>query len=101
MKLLLDTHVFLWYISGNPQLPAAWQAVLRDLENAVYLSVVSVWEACIMYHLGKLPLPASPETYLPEQRQRHLITSLPLEEADPRPAKQEETALISPHALTG
>lgn len=82
MRLLLDTHVFLWYISGDARLSAAWQALLRDPANTVYLSVVSVWEAGIKYHLGKLPLPAPPETYLPEQRQRHAIASLPLEEAD-------------------
>ncbi len=82
MTLLLDTHIFLWYISGDTQLSSAWQAVLRDPANTVYLSVVSIWEACIKYHLGKLPLPAPPETYLPEQRRRHLIAALPLEESD-------------------
>jgi PIN domain nuclease of toxin-antitoxin system len=46
----------------------------------VFLSVVSVWEASIKYRLGKLPLPEAPEAYLPRQRQRHLIASLPLEE---------------------
>ncbi len=81
MNLLLDTHIFLWYILGSPQLDAAWQATLRDPANRVYLSVVSVWEVSIKYHLGKLPLPAPPETYLPTQRQRHQIASLPLEEA--------------------
>jgi PIN domain nuclease of toxin-antitoxin system len=85
MKLLLDTHVFLWYISDDPQLSADWQAMLRDTSNTVYLSVVSIWEAAIKYHLGKLPLPTPPETYLPEQRRRHLITALPLEEADLAP----------------
>jgi len=81
MNLLLDTHIFLWYISGDKQLPAVWQTILRDPANQVFLSVVSVWEASIKYHLGKLPLPSPPEIYLPQQRQRHLITSLPLEEA--------------------
>ena len=81
MRLLLDTHIFLWYISGDEQLSSAWQAILRDPSHQVYLSVISVWEASIKYHLGKLPLPASPETYLPLQRERHLIASLPLEEA--------------------
>ncbi len=84
MRLLLDTHIFLWYISGDTRLPDAWKSVLRDPNNSVYLSVVSVWEASIKYHLGKLPLPAPPEVYLSEQRQRHLIASLPLEEADIR-----------------
>ena len=83
MRLLLDTHIFLWYIAGNAQLSAAWQAILRDPANTVYLSVVSVWEASIKYHLGKLPLPAPPETYFPTER--HLLIELPLQEADLRP----------------
>ena len=85
MNLLLDTHIFLWYISGNPQLSVAWQSILRDPGNIVYLSVVSIWEASIKYHLGKLPLPSPPETYLPLQRERHLIATLPLNEADLKP----------------
>jgi PIN domain nuclease of toxin-antitoxin system len=48
--------------------------------NEVYLSVVSVWEALIKYQLGKLPLPQSPEVYLPEQRRRHGIASLSVDE---------------------
>ncbi len=81
MRLLLDTHVFLWYINGDKQLPAGWLAVLRDPTHQVFLSVVSVWEASLKYHLGKLPLPQSPAIYFPQQRQRHAIASLPLEEA--------------------
>ncbi|HZO87458.1 MAG TPA: type II toxin-antitoxin system VapC family toxin [Chthonomonadaceae bacterium] len=81
MRLLLDTHIFLWYISGDKQLSLAWQSLLRDPANQVFLGVVSVWEASIKYDLGKLPLPAPPETYLPLQCERHLIASLSLEEA--------------------
>lgn len=81
MKLLLDTHVFLWFISGASQLPAGIRAAILAPENAVYLSVVSVWEAIIKFQLGKLPLPEPPQIYLPRQRQRHRIASLPVDEA--------------------
>lgn len=80
MKLLLDTHVFLWFISGDPRLPTSWQDAIRDPNNEVYLSVVSVWEAVIKHQLGRLPLPESAESYVPKQRQRHMIQSLPLDE---------------------
>jgi PIN domain nuclease of toxin-antitoxin system len=53
MRLLLDTHIFLWYISGDAKLPAAFRAAIQDPANAVYLSVASVWEAVIKYGLGK------------------------------------------------
>jgi PIN domain nuclease of toxin-antitoxin system len=80
MRLLLDTHVFLWYISADPKLPAAFRTAIQDPANAVFLSVASVWEAVIKYSLGKLPLPAPPEEYLPRQRELHGIATLPLEE---------------------
>jgi PIN domain nuclease of toxin-antitoxin system len=81
MRLLLDTHVFLWFISGDARLPTDWRESIRDADNAVYLSVVSLWEALVKYRLGKLPLPHPPESYLPTQRARHQIASLSLDEA--------------------
>jgi len=81
MRFLLDTHIFLWFISGDARLPADWRDSIRDAENAVYLSVVSVWETIVKHRLGKFPLPHPPEYYLPAQRARHQIVSLPLEEA--------------------
>jgi PIN domain nuclease of toxin-antitoxin system len=81
MRLLLDTQVFLWYISADPRLPTVFRDAIRDPANQVYLSVASVWEAVIKYSLGKLPLPEAPAEYLPRQRQAHQITSLPIDEA--------------------
>lgn len=81
MKLLLDTHIFLWFISGDVRLPDFMRDCIRDFNNEVYLSVVSLWEAIVKYQLGKLPLPYPPETYLPKQREKHQIASLPLDEA--------------------
>ena len=80
MKILLDTHIFLWFISGDHQLADAVRDAIRDTGNEVYLSVASIWEAIIKYKLGKLPLPKSPEVYLPEQRRLHQITSLSIDE---------------------
>lgn len=81
MRILLDTHVFLWFISGDDRLPLPVTESIRRPENDVYLSVVSLWEAVIKYQLGRLPLPESPETYLPRQRERHQISSLAIDEA--------------------
>ena len=81
MRLLLDTHVFLWFISADARLPAGWRDAIRDTGNEVFLSVVSVWEAMVKYALGKLPLPHPPEHYLPIQRVQHQMTSLALDEA--------------------
>ncbi len=81
MKLLLDTHVFLWFISGDSRLPPGLRDSIRDPVNEIALSVVSLWESIIKNQLGKLPLPRPPELYLPDQRQRHGISNLPVDEA--------------------
>ena len=80
MRLLLDTHVFLWFISGDSRLSSTAQQAVREPANDVFLSVVSLWEAMMKHGLGKLPLPQAPEVYLPFQRQRHDIASLSLDE---------------------
>ena len=81
MRLLIDTHVFLWYISADPKLPAAFRDAIRGPANEVYLSIASVWEAVIKSALGNLPLPEAPAEYLPRQRQGHGIGSLAIGEA--------------------
>ena len=81
MKLLLDTHIFLWFIGGDRRLSEAMRGRLRNPDNTVYLSVVSLWEAIIKYQIGKLPLPESPASYFPTHRERHQIANLPLDEA--------------------
>ncbi|MBQ9198500.1 MAG: type II toxin-antitoxin system VapC family toxin [Clostridia bacterium] len=56
--LLLDTHVFLWFVNGDEKLP---QSMMRDIqtEDKVYISIVSFWEMAIKSSLGKLSLPCS------------------------------------------
>jgi PIN domain nuclease of toxin-antitoxin system len=80
MRLLLDTHMFLWFISGDRKLTESQQDLIRDPRNEVFLSVVSIWEAIVKWQLGKLPLPHPPETYLPQARIAHGISSLALDE---------------------
>jgi PIN domain nuclease of toxin-antitoxin system len=80
MRLLFDTHVFLWYITADPKLPATFRVAIQDPANEVYLSVASVWEAVIKHGLGKLPLPGPPADYLLQQRDAHGIASLPGDE---------------------
>ena len=65
MKLLLDTHIFLWFITGDKRLPDDMQRDIRNPDNEVYLSIVSLWETIIKHQLGRLSLPEPPERYLP------------------------------------
>ena len=84
MRILLDTHIFLWYISGDKSLSSRMVQHIQNPQNEIYLSVISLWEVIIKYQLGKMPLPQSPEIYLPTQRQRHQIRNLDVDEASVR-----------------
>ena len=81
MTVLLDTCEFLWLVSGDARLPKAVADAVRNPANEVFLSVVSYWEICVKHSLGKLPLPDSPERYVPLQREKHRLASLSLDEA--------------------
>lgn len=80
MKLLLDTPIFLWYVTADLRLPMLFRDAIREPKNEVFLSVASLWEITVKYNLGKLPLPQSPEIYIPNERRRHQIKSLSLHE---------------------
>jgi PIN domain nuclease of toxin-antitoxin system len=80
MKLLLDTCIFLWLISGDNRLSNSVREEICDPENEIFLSTVSIWESIVKNQIGRLPLPEPPAEYLPAQRKRHNISSLPLEE---------------------
>jgi PIN domain nuclease of toxin-antitoxin system len=80
MRLLLDTHIFLWYITNDAKLPAKFLNAIRDPVNEVRLSSASIWEAVIKHQLGKLPMPHPPSEHLPRQRAAHGILPLPVDE---------------------
>ena len=53
MRLLLDTHIFIWSVDDDPKLSdAAWSMI--ETADAVYVSSASLWEAAIRYQLGRL-----------------------------------------------
>jgi PIN domain nuclease of toxin-antitoxin system len=79
MKLLLDTHAFLWYISNDPRLPQHAYDAVRDKSNEVYLSVVSVWEILVKFQIGKLPLPGPADDFIESSRSAHRMADLPLD----------------------
>jgi PIN domain nuclease of toxin-antitoxin system len=61
MKILLDTHAYLWYIAGDTQLSAAARNAIESETNDIFISSVSLWEITIKNSIGKLPL-ATPVT---------------------------------------
>ncbi|MFM7791832.1 MAG: type II toxin-antitoxin system VapC family toxin [Microcystis panniformis] len=54
LKVLIDTHVFLWYVTNNKQLRDNHKIMINERENQVYLSQASIWEMAIKYSLRKL-----------------------------------------------
>jgi len=79
MRLLLDTHIFLWFILGEERIKPSVRASIENADVA-YLSVISLWETTIKFNLGKLALPEPPLPWLAVQREEHGIESLPLNE---------------------
>ncbi len=59
MKLLLDTHVFLWWLFDDLRLSATVRGLLADRTNDVWVSAASAWEISTKYRLGKLPCAAT------------------------------------------
>jgi len=54
MRLLLDTHSFLWWVTDDPRLPASTRAAIADEANAIFISAASAWEIATKHRLGKL-----------------------------------------------
>ena len=77
---LLDTCTFLWLVEDSPNLPKSVRTVVSSPENAIYLSVVSIWEILVKTATGALTLPEPAHDYLTRQRAAHKIDSLPLGE---------------------
>jgi len=53
--MLLDTHIFLWWLFDDPKLPSKIKALIRNSRNPVFVSAASVWEIATKFRLGKLP----------------------------------------------
>ena len=57
MRLLLDTHVLLWWLAGSRDLRAEIRLLIEDEANDVWVSAASAWEIAIKKALGKLSAP--------------------------------------------
>ena len=78
MRLLLDTHTFLWFIMGDPKLSEKARALIEDTRNERLLSIASLWEMAIKHSVGKLSLGQPFEVLIPQQLERNSIEILPI-----------------------
>jgi PIN domain nuclease of toxin-antitoxin system len=96
VRLLLDTHAFLWFVLDDPQLSATAQAVIVDPLNNIEVSPASYWEIAIKIKLGKYTLPESYQAFMEreiadndfrilpiEPKHTALLTTMPLHHKDP------------------
>ena len=78
MKILLDTCTALWIAIDAPELSERAKGLFEAPGNEIFLSTVSTWEISLKYALGKLPLPSTPDLFVPELRRIGRMASLPL-----------------------
>lgn len=78
MKLLLDTHVFLW-LHAEPERFGAQRSILEDPHNDLIVSAASSWEIAIKHARGRLPLPEPPQSYVPDLLRRIGAKALAIE----------------------
>jgi len=79
MKLLLDTHAFLWFIMGSPNLIASARALIEDVASERFLSAASIWEMAIKLSTGKLTMSAPFDDLIPRQLDVNSIKLLGIE----------------------
>ena len=78
MTLLMDTHVFLWWITDQPRVSPTARNAISDPDNRVLLSAASGWEIAIKSALGRLELPAPPAKFIPQQMRQNSFEALPV-----------------------
>ena len=73
MRLLLDTHVFLWWHHEPSRLSERANNAISNLDNEIFLSVVNGWEIQIKAQLGKLTLSEPPSVSWSRSRARTIL----------------------------
>ena len=77
MKVLVDTHTFLWMAAEPEKLPARAREVCETAE--LVFSIASVWEIGIKWEMGRLALPSAPREYISQQIKRGGVSLLPIQ----------------------
>lgn len=82
MRVLLDTHTFLWYIAGDEETSHHARELITDPDTDILFSIASLWEIAIKTSIGKLDLSKPYEVIIPEQIELNSIKVLPISMAD-------------------
>lgn len=76
MKLLLDTHIWLWYLQGNNRLSDNLQQIIASSDTELWLSPISVWETLVLAEKGRIKLNSEPLVWV-----KRYLRSLDINEA--------------------
>jgi len=76
MKLLLDTHVFLWWVADDPRLSDEARRLVADGSPEVFFSVASAWEIVVKASLGRLELDDHPDPFISRELQANAFEVL-------------------------
>ena len=78
MKLLLDTHIWLWSLLDPGKLSPRVDKALRDANNELWLSPISVWETLLLQRRGRLELDGAPDAWIEEALRKAPMKEAPL-----------------------
>lgn len=79
MKVLLDTHAFLWLITGDDRLSENARQTFLNTDNSLFFSAASLWEICIKKSLGKISLKDGWFQTIQKEMKINTIQWLPIE----------------------
>ena len=82
MRVLIDSHVYVWTLLDDPRLSKAARRILRSDEHELFFSIVSLWELSIAIRLGRIRDLTSSIAFLRDQLGEYRITLLPLRYED-------------------
>ena len=96
MRILLDTHTFIWFVTDSSRLSSTAKALIEDEYNEKLLSIASIWEMGIKHSIGKLTFELPFMTFVTSQLQQNsmeilniriehldVVANLPLHHRDP------------------
>ena len=96
MRLLLDTHTFIWFVTDSPRISVTAKTLIEDEYNEKLLSIASIWEMAIKHSIGKLAFELPFMNFLTSQMQQNsmgllniqvehfnIVANLPLHHRDP------------------
>jgi PIN domain nuclease of toxin-antitoxin system len=75
---LLDTHAFLWWISGDDRLSDRASQAIADGRNEIFVSAASIWEIAVKARLGRLSIPGDPGQFIGGQVVENAFRGLPI-----------------------